>query len=186
MLANFQQVGRDLFISGLISSHGGNLSVIRKDRIFITRSGAMLGRLQEGDVVETGLAVDDGDYALASSELIVHRAIYKHTGAGAVLHAHPPYTVALSFQNNAIQPVDSEAKYLLDSVPVISARETIGSPEVARKIPAVLKECPVAVLRGHGTFAIGDTLEQALQYTTSLELASKIIWLQQLGGKCGN
>ncbi len=183
MLRLFQQIGKDLFLSGLISSHGGNMSVYSDGRIHITRSGAMLGRLEEGDVVSTGLDVDDGDFHLASSELIVHRAVYRHTAAKAVLHAHPPYAVALSFHRKEIIPVDSEGAYLLKSVPVITAGETIGSAEVAEKLPLAVAGAPVAVLRGHGSFAVGNSLTEALQYTTSLELAAKIIWLSRFSRK---
>lgn len=107
----------------------------------------------------------------------MHRAVYRQSGYGAVLHAHPPYTVALSFTRDKIEPIDSEAAYLFKQVPVITARQTIGSEEVADKLPAALQQAPVAVLRGHGSFAVGRSLEEAFQYTTALELAAKIIWL---------
>ncbi|WP_366924804.1 aldolase [Metallumcola ferriviriculae] len=183
MLKIFQQLGRDLFISGLISSHGGNMSIIDGERVHITRSGSMLGRLIDGDVVVTGLNVDDGDFKLASSELVVHRAVYRHTDARAILHAHPPYAVALSLLTDEdIVPVDSEGAYLLKRVPVISAKETIGSQEVAEKLPQALSRAPISVLKGHGSFAVGSTLAEALQYTTALELAAKIIWLSSRHG----
>ena len=173
----FKEIGRDLFVSGLISSHGGNLSIRQNDRLCITRTGAMLGRIKDSDVVETGLDVNDGDYDIASSELIVHRAIYKQTKAKAILHAHPAYAVVLSFFSDRIIPLDSEGSMLIDNAPVVTARETIGSQEVAEKMPKVLRTCPIAVLKGHGTFAVGESLEQAMQVTTALELAAKIIWL---------
>ncbi|MDR1413077.1 MAG: class II aldolase/adducin family protein, partial [Actinomycetes bacterium] len=47
----FHDIGRDLFVSGLISSHGGNLSTREGARIFITRTGSQLGRLRETDIV---------------------------------------------------------------------------------------------------------------------------------------
>ena len=53
VLDQFQQVGRDLFLAGVISSHGGNLSVRMGDRIIITRRGSMLARLEGRDIIET-------------------------------------------------------------------------------------------------------------------------------------
>ena len=73
MLEEFQRIGRDLFVSGLVSSHGGNMSVRLGERVLIKRRGAMLGRLTERDLVETGLYEDDGGIVLASTELLVHR-----------------------------------------------------------------------------------------------------------------
>ncbi|HEX9976514.1 MAG TPA: hypothetical protein VGA82_04610 [Dehalococcoidales bacterium] len=40
MLEEFQRIGRDLFLSGLASSHGGNMSVRLGDRLIITRRGS--------------------------------------------------------------------------------------------------------------------------------------------------
>src|SRR4030042_122482 len=48
----FRAVGRMLWEAGLVSSHGGNMSVRLPDGgLLITRTGAMLGRLDEGDLV---------------------------------------------------------------------------------------------------------------------------------------
>ena len=176
MLDEFQRIGRDLFLSGLVSSHGGNLSVRLGDRVLIKRRGAMLGRLGERDLIETGLYEDDSGIALASTELLVHRAIYQATSALAVVHAHPPMAVALSLIEEEIIPIDSEGAYLLHRVPVVAAEHTAGSTEVARLIPQALKRYKIAVLRGHGSFAIGQTLEEAYQWTSSLEESSKIIY----------
>ena len=55
MLDQFQQFGRDLFIMGLTTSHGGNMSVRMGDRIIITRTGAMLAHLTERDFNRNGV-----------------------------------------------------------------------------------------------------------------------------------
>ncbi|MBC7335568.1 MAG: aldolase [Clostridia bacterium] len=183
MYREFRRIGRDLFLAGLITSHGGNLSVRLGDRLFITRRGAMLGRLKRGDVIETGLEEDDSGIALASSEVVVHRAIYRETAALAVLHAHPPYTVVLSLSRDAIVPLDSEASYLLHRVPVLAAEKTIGSAEVAGLVAPALRDYKIVVLRGHGTFATGQFLEEAWQWTSCLEAASMIVYLAELSGE---
>ncbi|MGB9885528.1 MAG: aldolase [Moorellales bacterium] len=183
MLGEFQRVGRDLFLTGLVSSHAGNLSVRLGDRIVITRRGARLGHLRRHDLVETGLYEDDSGIALASSEIRVHRAIYQETSALAVVHAHPPFTVTLSLTREAVVPVDSEASYLLHRVPVLSAEKTIGSAEVAALVAPALRDYKIVILRGHGTFAVGQFLEEALQWTTCLEAASKVLYLLELSGQ---
>ncbi|RMG84580.1 MAG: fuculose phosphate aldolase, partial [Candidatus Dadabacteria bacterium] len=135
MYEQFRDIGRDLFVAGLITSHGGNMSVRLGDRIVITRRGAMLGRLRPEDLVETGLEADDSMVTLASTELVVHRAIYRATSALAIVHTHPLHATALSLVEDAIVPVDSEGSYLLHRVPVVSAAKTVGSAEVARILP---------------------------------------------------
>ncbi|HWI54246.1 MAG TPA: class II aldolase/adducin family protein, partial [Desulfobacteria bacterium] len=96
MYREFSQIGRDLFLQGLNSSHSGNMSIRLGDRLVITRRGSMLGRLKESDLIETGLDKNDSHITLASTEIGVHRSIYKNTSALSIVHAHPVYATALS------------------------------------------------------------------------------------------
>ncbi|MCA9988654.1 MAG: class II aldolase/adducin family protein, partial [Anaerolineales bacterium] len=45
----FRDIGRDIFVTGLTSSHGGNMSVRVGDKIIIKRRGAQFGRLKRSD-----------------------------------------------------------------------------------------------------------------------------------------
>ncbi|TEB05245.1 L-fuculose phosphate aldolase [Pelotomaculum schinkii] len=177
MLKDFQKIGRDLFLSGLNSSHSGNLSVRYGDRIVITRRGSMLGHLEERDLIETGLAKNDSKIILASTEIGVHRAIYKGTSALAVVHAHPVHAIALSLLEDQIIPVDSEGAYLLHKIPVIGAEHTIGSKELENILPGLLSEYKIVMVRGHGSFAVGQMIEEAYQWTSCLEQVCRIICL---------
>ncbi|MBI4492914.1 MAG: aldolase [Chloroflexi bacterium] len=183
MLQEFQQVGADLFAQGLISSHAGNLSVRLGDRMVITRRGSMLAHLQERDLIETGIDRNDSGIALASTETVVHRAIYRHTSALAIVHAHPPTSVALSLLMDEIVPVDSESSYLLHKVPVIATEHTTGSADVARLAPEYLQDYKIVVIRGHGIYAIGQVLEEAFQWASTLEESCKIIYLLRTLGQ---
>jgi L-fuculose-phosphate aldolase len=171
----FQEIGRDLYVAGLVSSHGGNMSVRLGDRLVIKRRGAMLGRLKEGDLVETGLEKPDSGIALASTELVVHRAIYLATSALAVVHAHPRTAIALSLSREEIVPIDNEGSYLLHKVPVVTAEFASGSAELVEKLPRALQEYKCVMLRGHGSFSIGQTLEEAFQWVSCLEESCQII-----------
>ncbi|MCL5058480.1 MAG: aldolase [Actinobacteria bacterium] len=182
MLKIFQQIGRDLFQSGLNNSHSGNISVRFGDRIIITRRGSMLGHLQVGDLIETGLDKNDSNITLASTEIRVHRAIYKGTPALAIVHAHPPHAISLSLAEDEIIPVDSEGSYLLHKIPVIHAEHTIGSEELEQSLPEMLKEYKAVMVRGHGSFAVGQLPEEAYQWTSSLEHSSRIIMLTRALG----
>jgi L-fuculose-phosphate aldolase len=176
----FREIGRDMYVDRLISSHGGNLSVRFGDRVIIKRRGAMLGRLKPQDLVETGLAKNDSGVALASTELIVHRAIYQATPALAVAHAHPRTAVALSLSRDEIVPIDNEGSYALKKVPVVAVEMASGSREMADTIAAVLQEYKIVMLRGHGSFATGQTLDEAFQWTSALEESSQIILMAKL------
>jgi L-fuculose-phosphate aldolase len=184
VLEQFQRIGRDLFLAGLISSHGGNMSVRMGDRILITRRGSMLAHLEERDVVDIGLDENDSSVALASTEIGVHRAIYQDTSALAIVHTHPPYAIVQSLTTDEIVPIDSEGSYLLHKVPVVAAELTAGSSEVAGLLPTWLKEYDIVMLRGHGPFAIGHLLEEAYQITSVLEMTCKILTIAaETGGR---
>jgi L-fuculose-phosphate aldolase len=176
----FREIGRDMYVDRLVSSHGGNLSVRFGDRVIIKRRGAMLGRLKPHDLIETGLHKNDSGVALASTELIVHRAIYKATPALAVVHAHPRTAVALSLSRDEIVPIDNEGSYLLKKVPVVAVEMASGSPQMAQTIAEALKAYKIVMLRGHGSFAIGQTLDEAFQWTSALEECCQIILATRL------
>jgi L-fuculose-phosphate aldolase len=172
-------IGRDLFLRGLISSHAGNASVRVGRTIHITRRGSMLGRLRQADMIDVDLEKTDAHVLMASSELAVHRAIYKSTSALAVIHAHPPYATLLSMTHDELIPVDSEGSYLFKKVPVITVEKTIGSEEAGLIIGEALKDYRVVMMRGHGSFARGDMVEEAYMFTSSLEASSFYLYHMQ-------
>ncbi len=178
MHEQFRDIGRDIYLAGLISSHGGNMSVRVGDRVLITRRGSMLGRMQPHDIIETALEHDDSEIALASTEIVVHRAIYRQTNGLAIVHTHSPHTILRSMIDDEIVPIDSEASYLLHKVPVFSLPQTAGSTEVAEVVAQGLREYKCVLLRGHGPFAIGTVLEEAFQWISCLEMACKILNLR--------
>jgi L-fuculose-phosphate aldolase len=170
----FRLVGADLFLRSLISSHAGNLSVRVGERLIITRHGAMLGHLEPCSLVELNLV--GGAHPDASSELEVHRSIYSATGTRAVVHAHPPCTLALAAVEPEISPVTFEASYLLGAVLVLSATSEITGTVIAN----ALDSHRIVVIRGHGTFARGDSLTEAYAWTSSLEEDCKVNILTRL------
>ncbi|MBI4786430.1 MAG: aldolase [Chloroflexi bacterium] len=174
MIQQFQEIGRDLFEQDLVSSHGGNISVRLGDRVVIKRRGAMLGRLKPHDLIETGLTKNDSGVALASTELLVHRTIYLNTPALAVIHAHPRTAIAYSLSRDEIVPIDNEASYLLKKIPVVSEEVPSGTKEMADTLANALAAYKIVVLRGHGSFAIGQTLDEAFHWTSTLEEACEI------------
>jgi L-fuculose-phosphate aldolase len=171
----FSEIGRDLYEAGMISSHGGNLSLRVGDRVVIKRRGAQLGRLKPHDLVETQIEKNDSGVTLASTELLAHRTIYQQTPALAIVHCHPRTAIAFSLSRDEIVPIDNEASYLLKKVPVIWEEFASGTPEMSNKLAAALQQYKIVMLRGHGSFAIGQTLDEAFFWTTTLEEACEIM-----------
>ncbi|MFA6431544.1 MAG: class II aldolase/adducin family protein, partial [Candidatus Margulisiibacteriota bacterium] len=117
-IEEFRKIGRLLFQQGLVDSHSGNLSIRDGDKIYITKRDSMLGELDDESIVEVGLA-SGGSEDLASRELPVHRAIYKETGALAIVHAHPISAIAISLTDNKIVPQDAEGLYVYKSASIV-------------------------------------------------------------------
>jgi len=170
----FRDIGRDLYTANMISSHGGNLSIRLGNQLIIKRRGAMLGQLKPHDLVQTGIEKNDSGVALASTELIVHRAIYKNTPALAVVHCHPRTAIAFSLSRDELVPIDNEASYLLKKIPVVTEEFASGTPEMANKVATALQDYKIIMLRGHGSFATGQTLDEAFHWSSTLEESCQI------------
>lgn len=178
-LNQFQNVGNALFNRGLVSSSSGNLSIRMGEHLIITRRGCNLGDLQEKDLVETGINKNDRHTPMASSELAVHRAIYMHTQAKAIVHAHPPHLTALSMAEKTICSDHLENFFDLGKVPVLGWDMEVKPGGLVDIIAEALQEHRIIVVRGHGSFAVGQLMDDAFDCTTGLEEASQILCLMK-------
>ncbi len=102
----------------------------------------------------------------------IHQAIYRAVDADAIVHAHPRHAIALSLVDQVIEPQDVEGRHHLGRVPVV-ARDG----DVAGALVRALREHPIAVVAGHGSYARGESLWQALQWTSVLEESAQVLWL---------
>jgi len=169
--------GDILYREGLVNSHAGNISVRYKDSIYITRTGAMLGFLSEEDIVKVPVFGISEQDKTASSELIVHRAIYQKTDYTAVIHAHPVNAVALSFKlKNRFIPIDNEGRLFLGEVDILDVEQPSGSPLLAETLSEFFKNSNknVVIVKRHGSFVAHKDLNYALKLTSDLEFCSKV------------
>jgi L-fuculose-phosphate aldolase len=137
----------------------------------------MLSCLEEHDLVETGINKNDRFTPLASTELAVHRAIYKRTSASAIVHAHPAHAVALSFSEQEIVPRDVEGGLILSKVPVLGWGTTMKAGGLAEEIAEALTTHKIVLVHGHGSFSAAQLLEEAYHYTTTLEESCRLLYL---------
>jgi len=147
------------------------------EHLLITHRGSMLSSIGEADLVKTGITKNDRSTPLASTELEVHRSIYKKTSAMAIVHAHPPYAVVLSFTENEIIPCDIEGRAVVPRVPVLGKQAPVKPGDLAEEISEALKQYKVVLVQGHGSFAIGQLLEEAHYSTSILEQSCRLLYL---------
>ena len=177
MLDQIIFTGNVLYREGLVNSHAGNISIRYKDSIYITKTGAMLGFLTEKDIVKVPVFGKSQQDKEASSELIVHRAIYQKTDYTAIIHAHPVNAVALSFRlKDIFIPIDNEGRLFLGEVPIIEVEHPSGSPELAEALSDFFKNSDknVVIVKKHGSFVVQNNLNYALKLTSDLEFCARV------------
>src|SRR5436309_10022178 len=98
---SFGEIGRDFYSRGWVLGTSGNFSAVlsRKPLLLaITSSGVSKGTIGRGDILRVGadgLAVGKGDRR-PSAEALLHLAVVRTRGAGAVLHTHSVWSTMLS------------------------------------------------------------------------------------------
>ncbi|QNP62671.1 class II aldolase/adducin family protein [Streptomyces genisteinicus] len=179
-----EQAWRDLVATarrtaaeGLVVGTSGNVSVrVDGDVVLVTPSGVPYDRLGPGDVLGVDL---DGNRVIGTaaptSELPLHLALHRETGARAVVHTHAVHATAVSVLVPELPPVHYMTAALGGPVRV-APYAPYGTGELARNMLAALRERTACLLANHGTVAYGDTLDQAYDRTAQLEWMCRL-WL---------
>jgi len=170
----FERIGKRLFAEHLVGGNFGNISVREgDDGYYIKRTGAYLDVATAPVFVPLAGEVS----AEASSEYRVHREVYRKTPHRAIVHAHPPAAVAISLVRDEVRPEDSEGIMFCPVIPVVSGSP--GSQEIADTVSDALVSVKLVIVRGHGTFAAGKTLDEAYLYTSLAEHACRVLYFKQ-------
>ncbi|MCW3135460.1 MAG: aldolase [Canidatus Methanoxibalbensis ujae] len=168
-------IGRRTVLAGLVNANFGNISVRKGDKMLISRTGAFLDMLHvKENLVEVEISCEHVPPE-ASSEVDVHREIYRETDAHAILHTHSPFVVAISIvkgKNACFRPEDVEGTLLIGEIPIVSGEP--GSNELARNLASALKSHRYAIAHAHGGFAIGNTIEDAFIIAAAAEHSCKV------------
>jgi methylthioribulose-1-phosphate dehydratase len=179
-------VGRRLDARGLAPATTGNYSVRLDDgRIAVTVSGRHKGRLGQDDVTQIDL---DGHALQArppSAEAALHASVYRlYARVQAVLHVHSTPSITLTRLLPRGSDVVLEGYETLKILPGVTTHDTRvvipvfensqDMPALARVVEArlvTLQPAPSALLlRGHGVYAWGATVEEAEHVVEALEL----------------
>jgi L-fuculose-phosphate aldolase len=119
-----------------------------------------------------------------SSELLMHLEAYRQReDIRAVLHAQPPYSIALTIAGIPF-PTDivPEVLALLGEVPA-APYATPGTQDLTLSISDLIKTHNAILLSNHGSLTVGKTLEEALLALERMELAAQLYYLAYNLGK---
>jgi len=160
---------------GLNDSHSGNISLRSGDAYWISPSGACADTLEAEQLLRCRL--DAEPVSGASLDAPLHRLVYvKNPTAGAVLHSHGAYSVAVTLSGQDFVPLDFEGQYYFPRIPVVDIAYPDYLANAPERVADVLAEFPLAVVRGDGVYACAADLNLAYKWTCSFELSAKT-WL---------
>ncbi len=175
---------REMDRKGLVYASGGNVSLrIDGEKILITPHGVSLGHIESDDI----LVVDKNGKKIEgrgepSIELKLHLDIYKElSDVMAIIHSHPPYSIALTAAGVVPKGVDFESALFLGKLTIIPQTK----PTMTDTLPIInaLMLNNIVLLKNHGAVAVGRDLKEALFLTEILEESSKIYSIGRLFGR---
>lgn len=176
---------RRMYDKGFVAAADGNASVrIGGGLIVATPTGAHKGMLDERDLVvcdSTGKVIRGTQPP--SSEIRMHLLMYeRRPDVQAVLHAHPPITIAFSIVGVGLaECVLPESVFSLGNVGQVGYA-TPTTEDVPQAVSQYADDYNVMILDRHGSLTVGKDLDQAYCRLEALEHTARITYLaRQLG-----
>jgi ribulose-5-phosphate 4-epimerase/fuculose-1-phosphate aldolase len=192
----FRRVGDALRRVNGNNTNSGNLSVRDPedpDRFYTTATGSQIGALILRDIVPVRLSEVSWGDGRATTESNIHRRVLSIQGVNSCIHCHHIASTVMSFdsresgmflrylgddpqgnQEFVFQPVDIHGASILGGVKTGTYRQPVGSLEMEDRIPKYLTEGPVTLVRGHGPFARGTSLEDCLRHVSVFESSATL------------
>ncbi len=184
--AEIVEVGRRLHERGYVASNDGNISVrLGDERLLTTPTGVSKGFMTPDMMVMTDMRGTKlaGDRK-ASSELLMHLAVYEHRPEiRAVVHAHPPAATGFAVAGIPLdRAVLAEVIATLGSIPIAD----YGTPSTAELADAVRKYISTydgLLLANHGALTIARELFAAYYRMETVEHFARISLVARLLGR---
>lgn len=178
------EVGRRLYARGLIGGGEGNISVRRGDSLFVTPAGVCKGFLTPEMIVRTDLEGRPEGHARASTEILMHTAVYRRRpDARAVVHAHPPTATGFAVAGIPLdRPLIAEAVVTLGPVPIIPYGQP-STAELARNVGEAVCGAQALLMANHGALTVGENLYRAWERMETLEQLAKVALVTRVLGQ---
>jgi L-fuculose-phosphate aldolase len=110
------------------------------------------------------------------SEVFIHTEIYRaRPDINAVIHSHPPYSVALTAAGLPLRSYCQQAVPFVDELPVFTdTLDLIRTPEMGRGVARSLGPHFAVLMKNHGVAVTGMSLEEAVVRAIMLEGACMV------------
>jgi L-fuculose-phosphate aldolase len=166
--------GRRLAERGLVIGTSGNLSARREDLVAVTPTGGVISQLTAADMTVIRLAdgeIVDGQLA-PTSEVPMHLAIYRATGTGAIAHTHATTSTAVGLVCDEI-PLVHYTMLSLGGTVRVAPYACYGTEELAALVVKALEYKQAALMRNHGSIALGSTVAKSVDNLELVEWAAE-------------
>jgi L-fuculose-phosphate aldolase len=165
---------RRMRAEGLAEGTSGNLSVRAEDLVAVTPTGVPYEQLDAASICLVGLDGRQVDGAGApSTELPMHLAVYRSTGAAAVVHTHSAWATAVSMVADELPAAHYMLTFVGGAVRV-APYATPGTEELGKRMLAALGDRSAVLLGNHGAVTVGPSLERAWWYATIVEWVAAV------------
>ncbi|MCA8962954.1 MAG: class II aldolase/adducin family protein, partial [Planctomycetes bacterium] len=149
--------------------------------------GCCLGELEADALIR----VDGQGHPLAplpagvrpTSEMLMHLAVYQsRPDVSAILHAHPPVTIAFSIAGASLEEcVIPEVIVGLGTIPTVPYT-TPTTADTARAVGEAIRRRDALVLEHHGSVTVGTNIKEAFYKLDKVEHSARILLAaRQLG-----
>jgi len=192
LAAQLAAIGRGFYARGWVLGTSGNFSAVISRaplRFAITSTGVDKGSLAAAHILEmddaAGVVRGDGR---PSAEALLHVAIVRGLGAGAVLHTHSVCSTFLSGKHAVQGGIAIEGYEMLkglDGVRTHQHREWLpilensqDMEERSARVATTLRQNPGIhgfLLREHGLYTWGQTLPEAKRHVEILEFLMEVV-----------
>jgi ribulose-5-phosphate 4-epimerase/fuculose-1-phosphate aldolase len=193
-IADLVAANRILYAQGVLDGYG-HVSArhdLHPDRFWLSR-GMAPGLVTADDIMEFDLSGEPIDARGRSTyaERFIHSEIYRHRpDVKAIVHSHSPAVIPFGVTSVPLKPIFHMSGFLGTGVPIFEIRETAGDTDMLVRNPALgealalrLNDKSAALMRGHGSVAVGISLPQVVFRAIYLEVNAR---LQSEATKLGN
>jgi len=180
-------IARGLYARGWMAGTAGNISVRTGQTAVITGSGLSKGELTAHDMVTVTIADSQpvSGNRRPSAETTIHTAVYRATGADAVVHVHPPHATAQSIgapgvlRFSGYELIKGLGATQTIDIPVFANHSDVSriGADIERHLTEHPDAAPVLFIAGHGITAWGADLPQARDRAECLEAMCELVTL---------
>ena len=115
-------------------------------------------------------------------ERYIHGEIYKtRSDVMAVVHNHSPSVIPFGVTTVPLRPLFNTGAFIGEGIPTFEIRDfqesgdlIIKTPHLGASLAKILGPKPAALMRGHGSVVVGESLMMAVIRSVYLELSAKL------------